>query len=552
MASAEIPIEPHKKVRRGNKGKARTKKSKGKVTILHMNIRGIKSKVRDITSLVEDLQPDMMVFSETKLCNEESRNIKGYKNHYLNRTSRAGGVIIYHKKDMDVQLLKKNAECETLWVQVKGESEVLAIGGIYSPCEKNVSAAGISDFVRELEKDFMEIKENKTDKILLVGDMNAHVGNDENGITGNNEKVGRNGKEYRRFWKEKDLILCNNTTKCKGKWTRVSGDSKAILDLTVATKDAFTMVQSMEIDENNKYCIESKKAKTDHNATIITLDMKADKEKKRKREIIRCNGNWTAFNDVLEAELQNITSYDTVEEAIQKASKKVITKEYKIPGEPKIFGYNKILKDEIKIRRTLCTSWKMEKNTVRKEDLERLYLEQKQKVNDLMDHLEAEEVQKIIDKKGREGIDFWKTMKRIKKKPPTFDKIRNENGEITSNVTEILDEKRKYFQKLFSKPSQTAEESMEEEEIMLQLQKLFKEGNDLEINKRIEPEEIESSIKRSKDGAPGPDEITNMMLKNSLELLKNPLCDLMNSIKEGTEDFPTSFSNSKRIRFFPS
>ena len=102
----------------------------------------------------------------------------------------------------------------------------------------------------------MEIKENKTDKILLVGDMNAHVGNDENGIAGNNEKIGRNGKEYRRFWKEKDLILCNNTTKCNGKWTRVNGDSKAILDLTVATRDAFTMVQTIEIDENNKYCIE--------------------------------------------------------------------------------------------------------------------------------------------------------------------------------------------------------------------------------------------------------------------------------------------------------
>ena len=185
--------------------------------------------------------------------------------------------------------------------------------------------------------------------------------------------------------------------------------------------------------------------------------MKTDKEKKRKKEIIRCNGNWTAFNDVLQTELQKITSYDTLEKAIQKASKKVVLKEYKIPKEPKIFGYNKALKDEIKIRRNLCTKWKKETNPDMRNEREKLYFKQKEKVNELMDHLEAKEVQKIIDKNGKEGIDFWKTMKRIKKKPPTFNKIRNERGEITSNAAEILEEKRKYFQKLFSKPVQTEE-----------------------------------------------------------------------------------------------
>ena len=186
--------------------------------------------------------------------------------------------------------------------------------------------------------------------------------------------------------------------------------------------------------------------------------MKTDKEKKKKKEIIRCNGNWTAFNDVLQTELHNITSYDTLERAIQKASKKVVLKEYKIPKEPKIFGYNKALKDEIKIRRNLCTEWKMETNPDTRKEREKLYFKQKAKVNELMDHLEAEEVQKIIDKNGKEGIDFWKTMKRIKKKPPTFNKIRNEWGEITSNATEILEEKRKHSQKLFFKPVQTEEE----------------------------------------------------------------------------------------------
>ena len=79
--------------------------------------------------------------------------------------------------------------------------------------------------------------------------MNAHMGNDEQGIEGNNEKIGINGKEYRRFIKENELILCNNSNKCKGRWTRIDGESKSILDLTIATTEAFESMVSMEIDE---------------------------------------------------------------------------------------------------------------------------------------------------------------------------------------------------------------------------------------------------------------------------------------------------------------
>ena len=330
----------------------------------------------------------------------------------------------------------------------------------------------------------------------------------------------------------------------------MDGESRSILDLTVATASAFNLIRTVEIDEMNKYSIESKKAKTDHNATLITLQMKVEKEKEKKREIVRCNGNWTAFDDVLQEELQNVESYDSLEKAIQKASKKIISKEYKFPNRPKIFGYNKILKDEIQTRRKLCSMWKMEKEPRKKKDMENLYLEQKDKVNNLMDHLEAEEVQKIIDKNAKEGIDFWKTMKRIKKKPPTFDKIRNDKGEITDNVVEILEEKKKYFKKLYSKPVQTNAESKEEEEILTEIQELFTKGNDLDCNRRIATQEVEESIKRSKNGAPGPDEITNMMLKNSLEILKNPLCDVMNAMKENDEDFPPSWELGDIISFF--
>ena len=57
----------------------------------------------------------------------------------------------------------------------------------------------IEELVSELENYFIEVKSNVTEDIIIVGDFNAHIGNDEEGVKDNHEKVGVNGEEYRRF-----------------------------------------------------------------------------------------------------------------------------------------------------------------------------------------------------------------------------------------------------------------------------------------------------------------------------------------------------------------
>ena len=202
------------------------KKRLEKITLMHVNVRGLKSKIKDVISIAEDQKFDIMVLTETKLSEKENKIVPGYKNYRLNRLTRAGGVIIYYREELQVKKLKKNKECETLWVKLDCNENPIVIGGIYSPCEENVSKADIGNFVRELEKDLAEIKEHTTDNIIIVGDFNAHIGNDLEGVEGNHEKIGRNGNEYRRFIKERDLRLMNNSVKAIGKWTRVEGEER--------------------------------------------------------------------------------------------------------------------------------------------------------------------------------------------------------------------------------------------------------------------------------------------------------------------------------------
>ena len=546
MASASPKLK-HKKTRRSEKSA-----NISDLSIAHVNVRGIKSKIKDLISLTKENDIDILVFSETKLSEKENRKIPGYKNHLLNRQTRAGGVAIYFKKEFNVKVVKKNKECETLWVKLKGKEQDLVIGGIYSPCEESVSKTSISNFVREVEKDLVEIRDNICKDIIMVGDFNAHVGADEEGITGNNEKTGINGQEYRRFFKERELVLCNNTSKCTGQWTRIQGETKSILDLTVCTKSTYESLTSMEIDDTDRFSIESKKAKIDHKLTLVKIKLEPIREEKRSKQILICNGEWEKFRESLLLGLNTShhdVTYAKIESAIKEASKKVM-KIKKRKDQDHIFGYNKDIQREISARRRACSNWKKEDNIERKKLLEEEYRKQKEKVNDMMDAAEAEEIKKIIDKESKEGLDFWKTMKRLKKKVEPTTKIRKDNGEITEDIDEILEEKKKYFCNLYSKPAQTKKEMETESIILNNLKKAFKSGKELEMNKHISIGELEKSIDASKEGAPGPDIITNKMLKEGKDVIKEDLCNIFNNIKEKKEEFPISWELGDIISFF--
>ena len=137
---------------------------------------------------------------------------------------------------------------------------------------------------------------------MMVGDFNAYVGNDKEGIKENLEKIGVNGKEYRRLIKDNKLILVNNTEKCKGKWTREYKNTKSILDLTITTEPVYHNITEMIIDEEDKYEIESKKSKTDHKMTIIKINMLINKDKHKIKTVRINNGKWEEYKVKLKGE----------------------------------------------------------------------------------------------------------------------------------------------------------------------------------------------------------------------------------------------------------
>ena len=176
-------------------------------------------------------EPDLILIVETKTTGKTSLNIKGYREKITrNRKDNGGGILIAKKDDSKINLLaiKIHETKEHVWVKVNN----ITIALIYAPIESQTKSEEIEEWYYELEKEYA-IWQNE--KVILMGDFNAHVGSDENGIDGNHNNVNKSGEILRSLIQRRNLHLMNNSKKCTGKWTREDPNgTKSILDMIIA------------------------------------------------------------------------------------------------------------------------------------------------------------------------------------------------------------------------------------------------------------------------------------------------------------------------------
>ena len=60
------------------KRRSKKKKQSNNIKILYANIRGLKSKIRDIKMILFDTEPDIAAFVETNLKTQEKIAVSGY------------------------------------------------------------------------------------------------------------------------------------------------------------------------------------------------------------------------------------------------------------------------------------------------------------------------------------------------------------------------------------------------------------------------------------------------------------------------------------------
>ena len=118
-------------------------KSEGDLNIVQLNIRGLKSKLDDLGTLLADLKlPDVMIISETwlKAGEEKFINIEGYNFTGVPRPNKKGGGVgflikkgLLYRELIELNQLNTSNTFEHYYIELKGDHQNIVLGSVYRP-----------------------------------------------------------------------------------------------------------------------------------------------------------------------------------------------------------------------------------------------------------------------------------------------------------------------------------------------------------------------------------------------------------------------------------
>ena len=207
-----------KRFRRGRK-KANCKiekNSDNKFILYYLNIRGLNSKKNSFENVIGRLSPAVITLNETFLKHKQKPNLKDYVSHDRNRISEAMGGIatLVRSKDKDsfLKISEGNQNDEFLVTRHLNFIKPLNIVNIYGEQESRTSNSEIEERWGRILNEILKL-ESRNEFILIVGDLNKHIGNDELGVKDNHSKISFGGKYIRDLLSGGNYICMNNSKK---------------------------------------------------------------------------------------------------------------------------------------------------------------------------------------------------------------------------------------------------------------------------------------------------------------------------------------------------
>ena len=153
--------------------------------------------------------------------------------------------------------------------------------------------------IKELEEEYEVIEKSianyteTNNKIILVGDFNGKIGNDENGITNGDISITTNGRRIRSMVRTLNLDILNKHAKCEGRWTRVNtknSNEKSIIDYAICSKILSKDIMKILIDDKETYKIKGKN-KSGDNTFIIDIEKTINNNKIHPKYSWKINNN---------------------------------------------------------------------------------------------------------------------------------------------------------------------------------------------------------------------------------------------------------------------
>ena len=517
---------------------------------MYVNVRGILSKIQSLQSALEDKKPNILAICESHMNGNNKPQIENYREVIIkNKKGKGGGILIAVRDDSDLNMVASyiNAENEQIWIKFQNKKYSFIVAVLYGHACESRASEQIDEWYYQMEKSYSEHEE---EPILLVGDFNAHIGCDEEGLENNHPEINQNGRKLRSVIERRNLALLNGSKLCEGMWTREDPNGKrSVLDYAISNEKMLPHIVSMKIDEEHQYKISRYKkgveTPSDHNTIFVTLDMKVDK-KTSKRTIWNyknqeCLDNYTAetsqalFNSNWEEDGDTNTKYKRWIKQVKTIMYKCI-KRITISGKKANTETKRLLQVKRSINKEINH---IKQNGVKNSFLYKYYLtrikEINRQVSDEIIKMKNVKIQKRLDKiaenKSSISNEIWNIRRKaIGKSDPKL-VIKSKDGVKLYADIDIKNRYKQYYEELLEprEPSEGYSEHAKEIEQIFQINMQIKSYDDDELNQPFDMEELElviSELKRNK--CPGPDEIPNELIKYAGTSMKSSILQMLN------------------------
>ena len=480
--------------------------------ICYTNINGLMTSRLEVEELLERMKPDMLILSETKWKDEWGIPIIGNGDYTVwmkNRYEKmGGGVMILTKKSIKFGRVEINLnKAELVIVEVKVHGEMVTYVGIYVPPMTNAWTKRDHD---EMLKETMKVLETivtKNKNVFVIGDFNCKEINWEEGTY--------QGGEDSWGCKLMTWAMENLMTQWIDKETRFMGsDNPSRLDLVFTSNPE-------SIDSVNYGC---PLGKSDH--VLIQVNLSGEKlvmQESYKSERYRYNKtnfegireffrevSWTCFDnagDIEEKWSEFMRIYnDAVQRFVPKGRKNCKKGKEWFNDRCKAARQRKMDAWKRWRRKRDNNNWR-EYVVARNECVDVMRIEKRSYEKDIM--VKCKSTPRLLYRhingklKRREGIESLIV-----------------DGEVYDEAEEMAEVMNKCFQTVFT----------EEEEIVL-------EDGDLEENMLTEIEFGHGEVMKLMEGldvnkAPGPDGVSNWILKECKDQLADKIYRLVSSSLE--------------------
>ena len=328
MVKPAAGLKKHRKYRRGRGGAKRRinaacnfDKKDNKYILYHLNIRGLGSKRKSLENILKDVSPKIVTLNETCLRFKQKPKLENYVAFNRNRTKQImGGVATFVQdkdKDSFVKICEGAENDEFLVTRHSNFATPLNIINCYGEQESRYSKLEVEERWGRLLKEIKKI-ETRNEFVLVLGDMNKHIGNDHLGVYGNHDKISPGGQLIRDFLSSGDYICLNNTKKAVGgPFTRFDPckpnkiENMSCLSLAIVSRNLEPFIEKLEIDSGKKFSpvrpiSKTKSITSDHFPLMITfVDSFCTKTHVRKPECFTMwntnkEGGWDLYKEMTE------------------------------------------------------------------------------------------------------------------------------------------------------------------------------------------------------------------------------------------------------------